>query len=114
MPLQIVDAHTMTQTRSIVDTTHTVEFPNKKVAFFIETNAVRAMDVVPHSNELAIRVKHLDAMALPIRYVDIVILVDNHIMRSDELTRIDTRRAPGEQLLPFGGEFVDFAVAIAV
>src|SRR5437867_7807429 len=114
MPLQIVDADAMTQTRSIVDTTHAVEFPDKKVAFSIETNAVRAMDVVPHGNELAVRVKHLDAMAFPIRYVDIVILVDDHVVRPDELARINARRAPGEQVLPFGGEFVDFAVAIPV
>src|SRR6266478_8861137 len=114
MPLQIVDADAMTQARSIIDTTHAVEFPDKKVAFSIETNAVRAMDVVPHGNELAVRVKHLDTMALPIRYVNIVILVDDHVVRSDELARVDARRAPGEQVLPFGGEFVDFAVAIAI
>src|SRR6266704_2998272 len=112
MPLQIVDADAMTQGRRIVDTTHAVEFPDKKVAFSIETNAVRAMDVVPHGNELAVRVKHLDTMALPIRYVDIVILVDDHVVRPDELARIDARRAPGEQVLPFGGEFVDRVYAI--
>src|SRR6266487_2312287 len=44
MPLQIVDADAMTQGRRIVDTTHAVEFPDKKVAFSIETNAVRAME----------------------------------------------------------------------
>src|SRR6266446_6214849 len=114
MSLQIVDAYAMPQARSIVDTTHAVEFPNKKVAFSIETNAVRAMDVVPHGNKPAIRVKHLDTMALSIRYVDIVILVDDHVVRSDELARINARGAPGKQVLPFGREFVDFAVTIAV
>src|SRR5262245_17980320 len=114
MPLQIVDADAMAHARSIVDTTHAIEFADKKVALIIETNAVRAVDVVPHGDKLAVGVKHLDAMRLPIGNVDIIVLVNDHIVRPDELTRIDAWRAPGEQVPPLGGEFMHAAVTIAV
>src|SRR5215471_7400859 len=114
MSLQIVDTDAMAQTGSIVHTTYAIQFTDKKVALVIEANAVRAMDVVPHGNELAVRVKDLDAMAFPTRDVDVVLVVDDHIVRPDELPRIDARRAPGEQVPPLRGEFMDSAVAIAV
>ena len=87
--------------------------PIKKLPL-IEANAVRAMDVVPHGDKFAVRVKDLNAMAFPIRDVDVVIFVDDHIVRPDELARIDARRAPGEQVLPLRGEFMDSTVAIAI
>ena len=114
MPFEVVDADAMAQARGIVDATHAVEFTDKKVALVIETNAVRAVNVVPHGDQLAVGVEYLDAMGLPISDVDIVILVDDHIVRSDELTRIDAWGAPGEQVPPLGGEFMHAAVAIAV
>src|SRR5215468_9309719 len=104
----------MAQTGSIVHTTYAIQFTDKKVALVIEANAVRAMDIVPHGNELAVWVKDLDAMALPIRDVDVVIFVDNHIVRPDELARIDARRAPGEQVPPLRGEFMDPGVPVAI
>src|SRR5438445_39192 len=104
----------MAQTRRIVHAPNAVQFTDKKVALLIETNAVRAMDVVPHGNEFAVRVKDLDTMAFPICDVDVVLVVDDHIMRPDELARIDARRAPGEQVPPLWGEFMDSAIAIAI
>src|SRR5712691_5080815 len=104
----------MAQTRRVVHTTYAVQFTDKKVTLLIEANAVRAMDVVPHSDKFPVRVKDLDTMAFPIRDVDVVIVIDDHIMRPDELARIDARRAPGEQVPPLRGEFMHSAVAIAI
>src|SRR5215831_4255617 len=104
----------MAQTRRIVHATHAVQFTDKKVALLIEANAVWAMDVVPHGDKFAVRVKDLDTMTFTIRNVDVVIFVDDHVVRPDELARIDARRAPGEQEPPLRGEFMDSAVAIAL
>src|SRR5712691_2447284 len=114
MPLQIVDTDAMAQTGRIVHAAYAVQFTDKKVALLIEANAVRAMDVVPHGDKLAVRVKDLDTMAFPIRDVDVVIVVDDHIVGPDELARIDARRAPGEQVPSLRGEFMDSAIAIAI
>src|SRR6266496_4001864 len=103
MPLEIVDTDAMAQARRIVHAAHAVQFTDKKVALMIEANAVRAMNIVPHGHELAVRVEDLDTMAFPIRDVDVVIVVDDHIVRPDELARIDARRAPGEQEPPLRG-----------
>src|SRR4030095_12186267 len=104
----------MAQTGRIVHATYAVQFTDKKVALLIEANAVRAMDVVPHGDKFAVWVKDLDTMAFPIRDVDVVIFVDDHIVRPDKLTRIDARRAPGEQVPPLRGKFMDSTVAIAI
>src|SRR5262245_49300347 len=114
MPLEIVDTHPVAQTRRVVHATYAVQLTDKKVALLIEANAIRAMDIVPHGNELAVRVKDLDTMAFPIRDVDVVIFVDDHIVRPDELARINARRAPGEQVPALGGEFMDPGVAVAI
>src|SRR5215813_74424 len=102
----------MAQTRRIVHTTYAVQFTDEKVALLIEANAVRAMDVVPHGDKFAVRVKDLDTMAF--RPHNVVIFVDDHIVRPDELTRIDARRAPGEQVPPLRGKFMDSTITIAV
>jgi hypothetical protein len=47
------------------------------------------MDIVPHGDEFAIGVKYLDAMRLSVSDVNIVVLVNDHVMRSDELARVD-------------------------
>src|SRR5215831_11688608 len=104
----------MAQAGRIVHTTDAVQFTDKKVTLLIETNAVRAMDVVPHGDKFAVRVKNLDTMAFPIRDVDVVIFIDDYIVRPDELTWIDARRAPGEQVPSLRGEFMDAAIAVAI
>ena len=56
----------MAQARRVVHTTYALQFTDKKVALLIEANTVRAMDVVPHGDKFAVRVKDLDTMAFPI------------------------------------------------
>ena len=52
------------------------------------------MDVIPHRHELAVGVEHLDAMRLTIGDVDVVIAIDHHVMRPDELAGVDARFPP--------------------
>src|SRR5262249_4392126 len=98
LPAPVVDGHPMAQPRRVVDATHAVQLPDEEVSLGIQADAVRAVDVVPHGDELAIGVEHLDAMSFPVRDVDAIIAVDDDIVGPDELTGIDARLAPREDV----------------
>src|SRR5919198_3292617 len=104
----------MPQAGGVVHPTHAIEFADEEVALSIQTDAVWAMDVVPHGDELAVGIEHLDAMGLAVGDVDAIVLVDDDVMRADELAGVDARFAPRQDMLTIGGELVDAAVAVAI
>src|SRR6266571_1758050 len=112
--LEVVHAHAMTQPRSVIHSPHAVQLTDEEVPFRVQTDAVWPVDVVPHGDEFAVGIEHLDAMGLPVGDVDVIILVDDDIMRPDELAGIDAGLAPRQDEPTLGGEFVDAAVAISV
>src|SRR6266511_5251702 len=104
----------MPQAGGVVHPSHAIEFADEEVPLSIQTDAVWAMDVVPHGDELAVGIEHLDAMGLAVGDVDAIVLVDDDIMRPDELARIDAGLAPRQDEPALGSEFVEAAVAISV
>src|SRR5215831_12094939 len=104
----------MPQAGGVVHPTHAIEFADEEVALSIQTDAVWSMDVVPHGDELAVGVEHLDAMGLAVGDVDAVLAVDDHVVGANELAGIDAGLAPREDVAAVGGELVDAAVAVAV
>src|SRR2546425_2651220 len=112
--LEVVHAHAMAQPRSVIHSPHAVQLTDEEVPFRVQTDAVWPVDVVPHGDEFTVGIEHLDAMGLPVGHVDVIIPVDDHIVRPDELARIDAGLAPRQDEPALGGEFVDAAVAISV
>src|SRR5712692_1881226 len=112
--LEVVHAHAVTQPRSVIHPRHAVQLTDEEVPFRVQTDAVWPMDVVPHGDELTVGIEHLNAMGLPVGDVDVIILVDDDIVRPDELARVDAGLAPRQDEPVLGGEFVDAAVAISV
>src|SRR5206468_8899563 len=104
----------MTQPRSVIHSPHAVQLTDEEVPFRVQTDAVRPVDVVPHGDEFTVGIEHLDAMDLSVGYVDVIMLVDDDIVRLDELAGIDAGFAPRQDEPTLGGEFVDGVVAISV
>ena len=53
-------------------------------------------------------------MGLAIGNVDVIVLVDDDVVRPDELTGVDARLAPRQDVPALGREFVDAAIAVTV
>src|SRR5882724_6870961 len=87
--LKVVHAHAVAQPRSIIHSPHAVQLTDEEVPFRVQTDAVWPVDVVPHGDELAVCIEHLDAMGLPVGDVDVIVLVDDDIVRPDELAGVD-------------------------
>ena len=94
LSMQIVDTDPMPEARCVVDPTHAIQFPNKKVTLMVQTDAIWSMDIIPHRHELAVGIEYLDAMRLAIGDVDVLIAIDHHVMRPNELAGIDARFTP--------------------
>src|SRR5919197_401982 len=104
----------MPQAGRVVHPRHAVEFADEEVPLGIQTDAVWPMDVVPHGDEPAVGIEYLDAMGLAIGDVDAIVFVDDDVMRTDELARVDARFAPRQDMPAIGGEFVDADITVAV
>src|SRR5439155_20299093 len=85
-----------------------------KITVRVPTNPVWPMKFVRHRAERAVGVEALDAMGLSVCDVDVIVAVDDDIVRTDELARVDARLAPRQDVPALWGEFVDAAVAVAV
>jgi len=89
LPVQIVDTDPMPQPRGIIDSTDPIQFANKEVPLMVQADTIWTVDIIPHSDEFTIRIEYLNAMCFAVGDVDIVIAIDDDIMRSDELASID-------------------------
>src|SRR5262245_61974492 len=112
--LEVVDAHAVAQPGSVVHAAHAVQLTDEEIALRVQANAVRPMNVVPHGDELAVGVEDLDAMGLSVGDIDVIVAVDDDIVRPDELAGVDTRLAPRQDESARWGAVVDAAVAVAV
>jgi hypothetical protein len=72
------------------------------------------MDIIPHGDEGALRIKDLDAVRLAVHDIDLVVVVNGDIVRPDELAGINTRASPGKFVRACPRIHVDPGVAIAI
>ena len=52
------------------------------------------MDVVPHCNERSLVVEHLDPMTFPIYDIHELFVIDDYVVRPDELSGVDPGASP--------------------
>src|SRR6266446_844775 len=77
-------------------------------------HGIRPMDVVPHSDKVALRIEQLDAVRFPIHYIDGIVGIDGNIVWPNELARVNAGTAPGAFVGPGPRINMNPGVAIAV
>src|SRR5215831_5925226 len=107
LTVAVQDADAVAEPRRVVDTRDAGQLADVHVAVRTDGHAVWSMDVVPHRDERAVGVEHLDAVTLTVRHIDSVLIVDRDIVGSNELTGIDARLAPRADILPIRHELVN-------
>ena len=110
----VENAHTVSQTGRVVDTWHAVELADIDVPIRPDHHAVRAMDIVPHCDELSVGVEDLNAMGLAVGNVDLVVRVYDHVVGPHELAGVDSRLPPREHVLAISRILVHTRVAVSV
>ena len=109
----VVDGYAVAQAGGVVHAAHAVQLAHIDMAAPID-HRVGAVDVVPHFQEVAVGVKELDAVALPVNDINPLVLVEGDVVGSDELAGVNAGFAPGELVLPLRAVHVDAGVAVAV
>src|SRR6266704_3324441 len=111
--LQIIDGDAVSQARGVIYAPHAVEFPHVDM-LPPQHHRIGPMDIIPHGDEGALRIKELDAVSLAVHDIDLLVLVNGDIVRPDELAGINARAPPGKFVLACTRIHVDTGVAIAI
>src|ERR1700751_1490441 len=77
-------------------------------------HAVRSVQIIPLSFELAVAVEHLDPMVLAVGDIDPAVGVATNVVRNVELAGIGARLAPRHQQFAVRGVFMNSRTAVAV
>ena len=103
----------MAQTRRVIHAAHPVQLPNVDVVV-PQHHRVRPVDIAPHRNEPALRVKNLNPVRLPVHHQNPVGVIHRDVVRADKLPGVNPRLPPAEPVIPVPAIDMDPGVAVAV